>query len=86
MDVTVGRTVLYTISQTDAEQINKRITYTPIRGNFVMEDQQMPMVVTRVFPNGFVNGQVLLDAEFSYWATTVPEGVGPHTWAWPKRD
>lgn len=41
-------------------------------GNEVREGDQFPMIVTRVWQNGLVNGQVLLDGNDNYWARSVP--------------
>jgi hypothetical protein len=54
-------------------------------GNSVEPGQQFPMVVTKVWSPGYVNGQVLLDGNDCFWATSVKEGTGGHTWAWPAR-
>ena len=108
MDVTIGRIVLYTLSEDDAKQINRRrtsgeaiagrikrntedATYWPIGaqahiGNEVKAGDEFPMMVTRVWESGYVNGLVLLDGNDCLWATSVHEGTEPHSWAWPARN
>lgn len=121
MEIIIGRIVLYTLTEDDATQINRRRTTGPsiaerIKNNNLPtpeprlggEDQNLipqkwpigaqahignevaagdifPMMVTRVWSPGYVNGQVLLDGNDCLWATSVTEGTEPHTWAWPPR-
>jgi hypothetical protein len=102
MTVSVGRIVHYTLSAYVAEKINKRrqdaiksriadleegsqIHY----GNTAVEGDVLPMIVVRVWENNLVNGQVLLDGNDTYWATSVPQ-VDPDQspvghWDWPAR-
>ena len=57
-------------------------------GNSVSEGDVYPLIITRVWgnsPESYVNGQVLLDGNDTYWATSVAVGEGPHTFAWPTR-
>lgn len=54
-------------------------------GNKVQAGELYPMIVTRVWAPGYVNGQVLLDGNDCLWATSVQEGAGGHTWQWPPR-
>jgi hypothetical protein len=102
MEITIGRVVIYTLHEQDAEQINRRRTdgtsiadrikseKWPIGaqahiGNMVEAGQQFPMIVTKVWSPGYVNGQVFLDGNDCFWATSVTEGTGGHSWAWPPR-
>jgi hypothetical protein len=110
MEITIGRVVLYTLHEQDAEQINRRRTNGkdiarriqkndpnemssswPIGaqahiGNEVKAGEQFPMLVTKVWSPGYVNGQVFLDGNDCFWATSVTEGTGGHSWAWPARN
>jgi len=108
MEITVGRSVLYTLSDDDAKQINRRrtsggsifdrikrnteaVTHWPLGaqahiGNEVLAGQVFPLLVTKVWSPGMVNGQVLLDGTDCFWATSVIEGTGPRSWAWPTRN
>jgi hypothetical protein len=115
MEITIGRTVLYTLSEQDAEQINRRRTSGasikhrmdsfnargdawmgeggwPIGaqahiGNTVSAGDVFPMTVVRVWDkaSGCINGQVLLDGNDTYWATSRHGGTEPGTWAWPEQ-
>jgi hypothetical protein len=105
MEITLGRIVLYTLHEQDAEQINRRRTdgksiaermqasphpLWPAGaqahiGNEVKAGEQFPMLVTKVWSPGCVNGQVFLDGNDCFWATSVTEGTGGHSWAWPVK-
>ena len=114
ISVSIGRIVIYTLHEQDAEQINRRRTTSssiaerfanngseiaqavnlpetwPVGaqahiGNSVKAGDQFPMLVTRVWSPSCVNGQVFLDGNDCFWATSATEGVGGHTWAWPQR-
>jgi hypothetical protein len=57
-------------------------------GNEVQAGEVYPMVITRVWgdtPSSAINGQVQLDGNDLYWATSVQCGDGPRTFAWPAR-
>lgn len=122
MQVSIGIIVLYTLTEDDAVQINRRRTtgreiaeriknnsitvgdldqdevvppMWPIGaqahiGNDVSAGNVFPMMVTRLWSDSVpgsvsVNGQVFLDGNDCLWATSVSEGEGGHTWAWPQR-
>lgn len=100
---TLGRIVLYTLSDLDAEAINRRrddaIQHLAEHrdradgsvihvGNMASEGDIYPLVVTRVWgstPESAINGQVLLDGNDTFWATSITHGTGPRTWTWPPR-
>lgn len=46
-------------------------------GNTVRAGQQYPLIVTRRFGDGAVNGQVMLDGSDTLWVTSVFEGEQP---------
>ncbi|MGW6913725.1 hypothetical protein ACWGB8_07885 [Kitasatospora sp. NPDC054939] len=89
---TIGRTVLYTLDQHDADAINRRRAGRATRdridvatlGSMVTAGDSYPAVITRAFPAG-CNLQVHLDGVDAHWATTRPEGTEPGTWSWPPR-
>lgn len=56
-------------------------------GNHAEAGQVYPAIVVRVFDStvGTANLQVALDGNDTYWATSISEGEGPGTWAWPPR-
>jgi hypothetical protein len=92
--VTVGRTVLYTLSEQDAEEINRRRWPAWAQahiGNPAAAGDEVPLVVVRVWPHEFgenvpgVNGQAFLDGNDTLWVTSAKEGTEPGTWAWPPR-
>ncbi|SFA60744.1 hypothetical protein SAMN05444374_11612 [Rhodococcoides kroppenstedtii] len=101
MTLSIGRTVLYTLSADDAAAITKRRAdfaehrktddyrdtgYVAHVGNQVREGDVFPAVVIRVWEAaGSANLHVLLDGTDTFWACSVSEGKGPRTWAWPPR-
>ncbi len=90
MQPTVGRIVHYTISEQDVEEIarqrgHRRSPTSPV-GNQMHAGEVMPMVVTAVWSEDCVNGQVLLDGNDSLWVTSVSEGEGEYSWCWPPRE
>lgn len=97
--LTEGRIVHYVLSASDAEEINRRRvakTYLPEwpqgaqahTGNHAVEGDLLPMIVCRVWRESAVsvNGQVFLDGNDTFWATSRHEGTKPGTWHWPERD
>jgi hypothetical protein len=55
-------------------------------GNDVHEGDVYPMMVTRVwgpYADSLVNGQVFLDSNDVFWATSVKVGNSPGTFHWP---
>lgn len=97
----IGRIVLYTLNEHDAESINKRRRDAAgsgiVRqesgaqvhhGNNVAAGDEYPLVITRVWgsqPGAAINGQVLLDGNDTLWVTSRTEGEGPFSWRWPPR-
>lgn len=98
---TIGRIVLFKLSEDDAEKINRRRTDAErnpnnhVRegaivhtGNPVGIGEVYPMIITRVWneqSSGAVNGQVMLDGNDTYWASSVTHGEGEHEFTWPVR-
>jgi hypothetical protein len=96
---TIGRIVHYCLRLQDSVAINRRRSHAQAHmqehrdncngvqihvGNPVAEGQMFPMMITAI-NNGSVNGQVLLDGNDLFWATSVKEGEGPGTYNWPVR-
>lgn len=56
-------------------------------GNKVVSGQTVAMVITAVWANERVNGQLLLDGSDTYWVTTVSKSeevpMAAGTWCWP---
>lgn len=58
-------------------------------GNEAQEGQTFPMMIVAVWEDApttsAVNGQVFLDGNDVFWATSVSVGEGPGTYSWPAR-
>ena len=96
MQPTIGRIVNYTLSQDDANEINRKRSGRGLRervkpealGNFAEAGQAFPAIVVRVWPSPGktqCNLQVLLDGADGAWVTSRIEGTERGTWAWPPR-
>ena len=81
--------VNYRLSAENAALINKRrseSTAAPVMGgqlhdgNEAREGQILPMVITAIWSDTLVNGQVFLDGNDSFWATSVAQGNEPGNW------
>ncbi len=95
-EITVGRTVLYTLTTEDAHRINCRrggVTsgehwpHGAIAhfGNYATAGDVLPMLVVKKLGGDMVNGQVFLDGNDTLWTTSVHEGEGQGCWHWPPR-
>jgi hypothetical protein len=98
----IGRIVHYTLSEQDAEAINRRRAdaraHLPEHqenangvqvhtGNDVKPGDVYPLIITRVWgdtPESAANGQVLLDGNDLFWATSVSHGTGERKFVWPS--
>lgn len=104
MTPTIGRIVHYILSEYDAEQINKRRAdafknkptivkdatgYVAHVGNEAKAGQVLPLIITRVWSDTLVNGQLVLDGNDSLWKTSTSEatddGQAEGHWSWPPR-
>jgi hypothetical protein len=107
MTPTIGRIVIYTLTDQDAEQINRRRTTGPEIaariasiprewplgaqahiGNTVEQGMSFPMLIVRTWgddPGSAVQGQVFLDGNDTYWATSRVCGEHAGMWRWPAR-
>jgi hypothetical protein len=57
-------------------------------GNHVQAGDVYPMVIVKTWgntPTSAVNGQVLLDGNDTFWATSVAAGDGERHFTWPKQ-
>lgn len=92
----VGRILLYTLTESDAETINRRRVAEPHKpewpkgaqahvGNSVSAGEEVPLTVVKPWTDTCVNGQALLDGNDSLWVTSATEGTGPGKWRWPPR-
>lgn len=84
----VGRIVILTLSELQADQVNAARAGTSTLGNAAHAGDEVPLVIVRVnqFPSS-VNGQALLDGNDSLWVTSIAKGHPgePGRWAWPDR-
>jgi hypothetical protein len=88
---TVGRIVHYTLTANDAAAIKKARAdagFATQHGNEPHEGDVLPMLIVR--PWGEIegvsaNGQVFLDGNDTFWATSRTEGEGPGHWSVPPR-
>lgn len=99
--ITIGRTVLYRLSEHDAAKINDRRGANASDpawpkgaiahfGNYVKAGDVFPLVVTKVWNDqGTINGQVMLDGNDTLWVTSVTPrpspGIAGCHWDWPTR-
>lgn len=101
MNPSIGRIVHYKLTAEDASAISRRRINGAVPdgwpagaqahvGNPVSEGQDVPAIITAVWPNEYgdqpgVNAQVFLDGNDSFWITYKKEGTLPGEWAWPPR-
>jgi hypothetical protein len=83
MRASVGRIVLYTLTEHDAERVNRAITLHD--GNQAHLGDVLPMLIVRVWSPDLVNGQVFLDGNYSLWVTSAAQGTEPRQWHEPPR-
>ena len=98
---TLGRIVLYALTEGDALAVNRRredfrrraeagganTGHVGHSGNRVREGDEFPAMVVAVWgSDGSVNLQVHLDGNDTLWATSRTEGGGPGCWHWPVRE
>lgn len=93
---TIGRIVIYKVSETDSELISaQRNARNDVHsrvagevglhaGNESSEGNEYPMMIVANWGDS-VNGQVFLDGNDTFWATSVSEGDAPGQWHWPTR-
>jgi hypothetical protein len=55
-------------------------------GNEAHEGQTYPMIVVVVWSGTTVNGQVILDGNDTFWATSSSQGDQNGQWQWPPRE
>lgn len=97
MRPSIGRLVHFILSEQCADEINRRRIpgighgkswpdgAQAHVGNRVGAGEHVPMIVTMVWPERTVNGQIILDGNDSLWRCSVEEGSTPGTWHWPER-
>jgi len=84
----IGQVVLYSLTEVQAEEINRRRrqTSTPGYGPAVIAGETVPMLVQACaagYDDGIcaVAGRLLIDDDDeNWWVTSVTEGVAPGAW------
>lgn len=99
MTPSIGRIVHYTLTDYDANAINKRRVdfaehrrtegyadtgYVAHYGNEARAGDAYPALIVRTW-GGSVNLKVQLDGTDEYWATSRSQGEGAGFWNWPPR-
>jgi hypothetical protein len=91
---TIGRTVLLSITEQQAKQINAQRTqagHATKTGNVAREGDTFPLLIVRVWPHASVNGQLFLDGNDTLWITSAApidldaESAQLGKWRWPER-
>ncbi|MFF9097552.1 hypothetical protein ACF1AX_31075 [Streptomyces sp. NPDC014802] len=83
---TIGRVVIYRLSEEDARHIIQQRHHNGANGNYVRAGDRFPAMVVQTFPANpadVANLKVMLDGDDTYWATSRHMGDGPGTWSWP---
>ncbi len=88
MQPTIGRIVHYRLSEQDVEGIldwRKKGSGTQLdHGNMPEPGNLLPAIVTHV-SGPYINAQVFLDGNHSWFVLSVAEGTGRGMWSWPAR-
>jgi len=84
---TLGRIVLYTLDEQDAQQVqHARLASTTAGANTAAAGSTFPAIVVKAWEDpDELNLQVFLDGPDTLWVTSIPLGTGPRSWAWPPR-
>ncbi|MCA0303495.1 MAG: hypothetical protein LCH95_13920 [Proteobacteria bacterium] len=87
---TIGRIVLYTLNEQDAEAIkaSRRNAGEVHLSNEVRAGQEFPAVIVASWgdqPTSACNLKVMLDGPDHFWATSRSVGDGPFHFRWPVR-
>lgn len=80
MKPTIGRTVIYNLTEED----NKLLAVN-IQGRYNNSATALPAIVVAVWSESTVNLQVIVDGNIgTMWKTSIVNGDGPGQWNWPK--
>lgn len=79
MKPTIGRIVHYHVTQSNVEHCARL-------GIIYSVGDIAPMLITRLYAEGHVNGQVYFDGPDVLFALGVGEGTKPGQWSWPPRE
>jgi len=80
MKPTIGRIVIYKLSDYDKERLKGMGSGNPNNGA-----DEAPAIVVRAWSDTCVNLRVLIDGEQTLWVTSVLLGDGPSNWQLPER-
>ncbi len=95
----VGQMVQFVLTEDMCQAINRRrddaydhlpqiqeakAGYIAHVGNPPCSGEIVPMIITRVWEEDRVNGQIILDGNDHYWATSVARGSGYGEWDFPE--
>lgn len=78
-----GQHVLYTLAESDAEQIRARRAQLGISGNSPAPGEVCPAVVVRLWNPTYANLKVFLDGQDDFWATSRYYGTSTGCWRAP---
>lgn len=83
-ELEIGQIVKYVLTHHNAVQINKRradaVAARAFRpqdgaiihiGNEVLAGDVVPLIITRIWDQNLINGQVILDGNDTFWVTSV---------------
>lgn len=87
MNLSIGRIVLYKLSESDCRRILRYRADTPTNdGNQPTAGNTVPAIVVWPHdnPEHTFNGQAFLDGNDSLWLTSVKQGDEPGQWQWPR--
>lgn len=88
MEPTVGRIVLYKLSQNDISRLQQHpMAYQANNhhaGDVVPMTVVRPWHATGKYNKGVsvLNGQAFIDGPFTFWVLSASEGEGPGQWSW----
>lgn len=81
MKPTIGRIVIYKLSEQDKEQLKALGSQNPNNG----ADEAPAMIVRTWGSDNCVNLRVIIDGNETLWRTSALLGDQPSQWRWPER-
>lgn len=81
----LGRIVHYRLSSDDVMRIESNRQDGKGSGNSVRAGETVPMMITVVWSETCVNGQLFLDGNDSHWVTSASYGAADRQWQWPPQ-
>jgi hypothetical protein len=80
MKPTIGRIVIYKLTDADKAKLKELGRHNPNNGA-----EEAPAMVVRVWSDICVNLRVILDGDDTLWVTSASLGDQPRQWQWPPR-